>query len=94
MALVGIRIGNTLSAAVTSHRKLAAQEAEIVAAAGGLAVVAAIIAAVWPRLVAIPFAIAVGWLGVGLIVRAYGMRRGPSPTATDDETPPPRQWSG
>jgi cardiolipin synthase len=76
MALVGIRIGNTLSAAVTSHRALAAQEAGIVAGAGGLAVLAGIVAVLWPRLIAIPFAIAVAWLGVGLIARAYGMRRG------------------
>jgi cardiolipin synthase len=81
MALVGIRIGNTLSAAVTSHRTLAAQEAGIVAGAGGLAILAGIAAALWPRLIAIPFAIAVAWLGVGLIVRAYGMRRGRRPAA-------------
>jgi cardiolipin synthase len=76
MALVGIRIGNTLSAAVASHRTLAAREAGTVAGAGGLAIVAAIIAALWPRLIAIPFAVVVGWLGVSLLVRAYGLRRG------------------
>lgn len=86
MALVGIRIGNTLSAAVTSHRTLAAQEAGIVAAAGGLAILAGIVTALWPRLVAIPFAIGVVWLGVGLVVRAYGMRRGRRPAAAG-ETP-------
>ena len=83
MALLGIRIGNTLSAAATSHRTLAARDAGIVAGAGGLAIVAAIIVALWPRLIAIPFAIAIAWLGVGLIVRACGMRRGGR--AADDE---------
>ncbi|HJR54664.1 MAG TPA: phospholipase D-like domain-containing protein [Gemmatimonadota bacterium] len=76
MAVVGMRIGNTLSAAATSHRALAAQEAGIVAAAGGLALVAALSAALWPWLVAVPFAVALGWMGVSLLVRAHGLRRG------------------
>ncbi len=75
MAVVGIRIGNTLSAAVTSHRTLAAQEAGIVATAGALALVAAVIAAVWPRLIALPFAVVVGWLGIALFVKAWRLRR-------------------
>ena len=93
MAVVGIRIGNTLSAAATSHQTLAAQEAGIVAAAGGLAVVAAVIAAIWPWLIAVPFAVAVGWLGVALLVRAYGLRRGRR-RADDGPAPPPRQRPG
>ena len=76
MALVGLRIGNTLSAAVTSHRTLAGRDSVLVAGAGGLAIVAAIVAALWPRLIAIPFAVAIGWLGIALMLRAYGMRRG------------------
>lgn len=76
MAAVGIRIGHTLSAAVTSHRALAARESGIVAAAGGLAIAAAVVAVLWPRIFAIPFAFVVGWLGVALLVRAYGLRRG------------------
>ncbi|HET7691752.1 MAG TPA: phospholipase D-like domain-containing protein [Gemmatimonadota bacterium] len=94
MALVGIRIGNTLTAAVTSHRTLAAQEAGIVAAAGGLALVAAVVAALWPRLLAIPFAIAVGWLGVALIARAYGMRRGSGPAGGDEKVSTARKRPG
>ena len=92
MALVGIRIGNTLSAAVTSHRTLAAQEAGIVAVAGGLALVAAVVAALWPRLFAIPFALVVGWLGVSLLVRAYGLRRGHG--AEGGRKPPSRRPPG
>jgi len=94
MALVGIRIGNTLTAAVTSHRTLAAKEAGIVAVAGGLALVAAVVAALWPRLLAIPFAIVVGWLGVALIVRAYGMRRGEGPAGGDEKASSARKRPG
>ena len=75
-ALVGIRLSNTLSAAVTSRRSMAVPEAGIVAVAGGLAILAGIVAVLWPRLIAIPFAIVIAWIGVGLLVRAYGMRRG------------------
>ncbi|HJU86072.1 MAG TPA: phospholipase D-like domain-containing protein [Gemmatimonadota bacterium] len=85
-ALVSIRLGNTLSAAVTSRRSVAVREAGIVALAGGLAILAGIIAALWPRLIAIPFAIAIAWIGVGLLVRAYGMR-GPMRPAAGKETP-------
>ena len=94
MALLGIRIGNTLSAAATSHRTLAARDAGIVAGAGGLAIVAAIIVALWPRLIAIPFAIAIAWLGVGLIVRACGMRRGGGRAADDEKASIPRKRPG
>ena len=94
MALVGIRIGNTLTAAVTSHRTLAAREAGIMAAAGGLALVAAVVAALWPRLLAIPFAIVVGWLGVALIARAYGMRRGSGPAGGDEKGSTARKGPG
>ena len=94
MALVGIRIGNTLTAAVTSHRTLAAKEAGIVAVAGGLALVAAAVAALWPRLLAIPFAIVVGWLGVALIVRAYRMRRGTGPAGGDEKASSARKRPG
>ena len=75
MALLGIRIGNTLSAAVTSHRTLAAREAGIVAVAGGLAFVLAALAAIWPRLIAIPLAVILAWLGGALLLKAWRLRR-------------------
>jgi len=94
MALLGIRLGNTLSAAVTSHRTLAGRDSVLVAGAGGLAIVAAIIATLWPRLIAIPFAILIGWLGLALIVRAYGMRRGAGRAAADEKAPIPGKRPG
>ena len=88
MALVGIRIGNTLSAAVTSHRTVAARDSGLVAGAGVLSIAAGIVAILWPRLIAIPFAIAVAWLGVGLLVRAYAMFRGRRPAPVDPRRKP------
>ena len=74
-ALLGIRLGNTLSAAVTSHRALAAREAGIVAVAGGFAIVLAALAAIWPRLIAIPLAVILAWLGGALLLKAWRLRR-------------------
>lgn len=73
-AVGAIRLGNTVTAAVTSHRALASQDAGIVAAAGGVAIVLAAAAVVWPRLLAIPFAVLVAWIGVGLLARAIRLR--------------------
>jgi cardiolipin synthase len=74
-AVGAIRLGNTVTAAVTSHRALASQDAGIVAAAGVAAIVLAAAAVVWPRLLAIPFAVLVAWIGVALLARAIGLRR-------------------
>lgn len=74
-ALIGIRIRNTLAAAVTSHRAVAAQEVGILATAGSVAIVVAVMAALWPRLVAIPLATVLLWLGGALLVRAWRLRR-------------------
>jgi cardiolipin synthase len=79
-AIGAIRLGNTVTAAVTSHRTLASQDAGIVGAAGLAAIVLAAASALWPRLFAIPFAVVVAWIGVSLVVRAIRLRRQPDPT--------------
>jgi cardiolipin synthase len=79
-AVGAIRLGNTVTAAVTSHRALASQDAVVVGAAGVAAIVLAAASAVWPRLFAIPFAVVVGWIGVSLVVRAIRLRGQPDPT--------------
>ncbi|HET9332752.1 MAG TPA: phospholipase D-like domain-containing protein [Gemmatimonadota bacterium] len=74
-AVLGIRLGNALTAAVNSHRAIAAQEAGLLAGAGGAAIVVAILALLWPRLFAIPFAVILAWLGATLLARAWRLRR-------------------
>jgi Flp pilus assembly protein TadB len=66
---------------VNSHRAVAAQEAGLLAAAGGAAIVVAILATLWPRLFAIPFAVILAWLGSTLLARAWRLRRGRGPVA-------------
>ena len=72
-------MGNALTAAVNSHRAIAAQEAGLLAASGGTAIVVAILAMLWPRLFAIPFAVILAWLGGTLLARAWRLRRGRNP---------------
>jgi cardiolipin synthase len=79
-AVGAIRLGNTVTAAVTSHRALASQDAAVVAATGVAAIVLAAASTIWPRLFAIPFAVVVGWIGVSLVVRAVRLRGRPDPT--------------
>jgi cardiolipin synthase len=73
-----LRLGNTVTAAVSGHRVLAPAEARIVAALGGVLLVAAGVAFRWPRLLAWPLAVLLVWLGGALLARAWQLhRRGP-----------------
>lgn len=83
-----IRLGNTVTAAATSHGALASQDAGIVAVAGVALIVGAGVAMYWPWLFAIPFGVLIAWIGGALLVRAYRLRqhRGP-PRAAPGATP-------
>jgi cardiolipin synthase len=74
-----IRLGNTVTAAVTSHGALASQDAGIVALAGAGLILAAGMAVFWPWLFAIPFAVLITWIGAALLVRAYNLLRRQEP---------------
>jgi cardiolipin synthase A/B len=70
-----VRLGNTVTAAVTDHRVLQPADARTIAAIGlGLLVIAALVVR-WPRLLAIPFALLLLWIGGALLVRAYRLKR-------------------
>jgi cardiolipin synthase len=68
-----IRLGNTMTAAMTDRRVLAHADARVVVAAGAILIAAAVVALLWPRVFAIPFAVLMAWFGGALIVRAYGL---------------------
>jgi cardiolipin synthase A/B len=82
-----LRLGNTVTAAVSGHRLLAPAEARIVAALGGVLLVAAGVAFRWPRLLAWPLAVLLVWLGGALLARAWQLRRGG--TTPDDRAVDP-----
>jgi cardiolipin synthase len=89
-AVGALRLGHTVTSAVTSHRALTSQDAGIVAWAGAAAIVLAIAAVYWPRMLAVPLAIVIAWVGVSLLIRAFRLRRSRRPDAVlrNPERPP------
>ena len=65
-----LRLGRVVGAALTNRRLLGPAEAQVMGVAGVWLLVTAVVAAVWPPLVAYPIAAVAGWLAVGLLVRA------------------------
>jgi cardiolipin synthase len=76
-------IGRAVGAAVTGHRVLGPAEAKLMASAGVALLVVAMLAAWWPRLVAVPLAGIVGWIAVALLLRAWRLHR----ESKDDSAP-------
>jgi cardiolipin synthase len=70
-----MRIGSTVSAAVTNRRVLEPVEAHIALAAGGLLAVLAVLAVVYPRGFSYPFAFVTAWLGGVLVLRGIALLR-------------------
>jgi cardiolipin synthase A/B len=65
-----LRIGRAVGAALTSRRVLGPAEAQVMGIAGVCLLVTALVAALWPPLVAFPIAAIAGWLSLTLFVRA------------------------
>jgi cardiolipin synthase len=75
MAAGAIGIGSAIGAAVTNHRLLGPAEARLLGGAGVALLVLAILAALWPRLVAAPLAALSAWLAAALLLRAWRLWR-------------------
>jgi len=93
-----IRLGNTVSAAVTEHRVLAASDSRAVALGGAILAVSAVVALLWPHVIALPFAIICIWFGGAMLWQSLRLRRNTATTTivSDDalreprvDTPPP-----
>jgi cardiolipin synthase len=65
-----LRLGRAVGAALTDRRLLGPAEAQVMGVAGVWLLLTAVVAALWPALVAYPIAAIAGWLAVGLLVRA------------------------
>jgi cardiolipin synthase len=89
-------IGSAVGAAVTNHRVLGPAEARVMAGAGLCVLAVSVVAMKWPRMVAIPLSVLLGWVAIALLVRAASLsfrgkalpwrrRAPPSPTGTLDE---------
>jgi cardiolipin synthase len=82
-AASALRLGNTVSAALTDRRVLGASEAGVTLKFGVALSAVAALALVFPRLIAVPLAIVMAWIGAALLIRAWKLRRGVLPP---DET--------
>jgi cardiolipin synthase A/B len=65
-----IEIGSVISAAITNHRVLCPAETRVLAGAGLLLFGVAVIAALWPKVLAVPLSVMTGWVALSLLLRA------------------------
>lgn len=70
-----LRIGNTVTSAVTNRRILGPPDAGVVAGAALALLGLAVAAVLWPVIVALPLAFLTGWLGLALLGRAARLWR-------------------
>lgn len=70
VAAGALRLGNTVEAAITSRRLLGPAEARTMALGAMMLLTLAVVAALWPQLVAFPVAALSAWVGLALLVGA------------------------
>ena len=75
IAAGAVRIGHTASAMFTERRVLGSAEARVVAIVGLACVALATLILLWPRLLTIPFALMLAWIGVSALLKARSLRR-------------------
>jgi hypothetical protein len=63
-------VGSAVGAAITNRRVLGPAEARVMATAGLLLLVLSAVAMKWPRVVAIPLSVVLGWVALSLFSRA------------------------
>lgn len=81
-----VRLGNIVGAALTRRRVLGSAETRLMAPLGLILLSLAVVCVLWPLVVALPLAVAAGWIGLAVLVHAYRTRRGRL-TATQTQQP-------
>jgi cardiolipin synthase len=79
-----LRIANSIGAAITNRRVLGAAECAPLLVAGIILFFAAMVAALWPRVVAWPLAALALWIGASLLARYVELRRKAPPARDPD----------
>jgi len=70
-----LRLGRTVGAALSKQRVLEPAEARLVAIVGILSLGLAVVALLWPLVVAIPLSILLAWIAIALLMRAHRLRQ-------------------
>jgi cardiolipin synthase len=89
-AASALRIGNTVSAALTNRRVLGASETGLMEKFGASLLALAALGLLWPIVIAVPAAALTAWVGIALLVRAWKLRR----RAARNEAPIEREKAG
>jgi cardiolipin synthase len=66
-------IGSAVSASITNHRLLGPAEARVMATVGALLLVVTAVIVHWPRVLAIPAGLVLGWVAASLLLRSAGL---------------------
>jgi cardiolipin synthase len=74
-AASALRIGNTVSAALTNRRVLGPSESGVMGKVGLILVVLAAAFVFWPEVVAVPVGLLAGWVGLTFLIRAWKLRK-------------------
>ncbi|HPI91744.1 MAG TPA: phospholipase D-like domain-containing protein [Deltaproteobacteria bacterium] len=86
-----IKLGNVVEAAISSQRTLGPAEAKITFSAGAILLALAVVAVLWPELLAVPFAFFSIWLALSLLLRANKLRRRRNASESDHSVPSERK---
>ena len=93
VAAGAVSVGSALGAALTNRRTLGAAESGLLAKVSIGAIGFAIVAALWPRVVAWPLAVLGAWVGLAWLAKAYaisGATTGRPADPPPDAAPPDR----
>jgi cardiolipin synthase len=75
LAAGALRLGNTVTAMITERRVLGLADARAAALTGFGFLLFAVIAFLWPTVVAIPLGLLIVWLGVAMVAKAHSLRK-------------------
>jgi cardiolipin synthase len=70
-----LRVGRTVTAALSQQRVLARTDARLVASSGLILLAIAVAGVFWPLVVIVPLAVVLLWVGLVLLIRAFTLRR-------------------
>ena len=75
VAAGAVSMGSALGAALTNRRRLGTAESGLLAKVSAIAIAFAIVAALWPRVVAWPLGVLAAWVGIAWLAKAYELRK-------------------
>jgi len=75
VAAGALSVSNTIGAAITNRRVLGPAEAKVMAYASLVLLTIAVLAMLWPLLLAVPLMLCAVWLAIALLIQAYRLHR-------------------